>query len=457
MKDRTKAARDYCRQNRERFLKDLCDLVAVPSISTTASHSGYVREAADWLAARLRQLGFGEVAVMPTGGHPVVVGELTGPRNAPTVLLYGHYDVQPVDPVDLWSSEPFTAEVRGDHVYGRGTTDMKGQILAALHALEATCAQGDAPLTVRVAFEGEEEIGSPHFASFVEKHKDLLEADFCLNPDCGMLAEDVPTITYSLRGLAYLEIVITGPSKDLHSGVYGGTVHNPAEVLARLLGGLHDERGRVTLPGFYNAVRPLEDDERQELARLPAGEEQYLQQTGAPRLWGEEGYTPVERTGGRPSLDVNGMLSGFTGEGSKTVLPAKAMAKVSMRLVADQDPEQVQKQMERYLAVHTPETVRWELRSHAAAHPSITDRRLPAVAAMSRSLSAIWNKRPVYARSGGTVAVVSDLQRILGQESLLIGFSLPDDDMHSPNERLHLPTWHRGTEALAHFFLSLAD
>jgi acetylornithine deacetylase/succinyl-diaminopimelate desuccinylase-like protein len=305
--------------------------------------------------------------------------------------------------------------------------------------------------------EGEEEIGSPSLDTFMEQHKKLLACDLALNPDSGILSPDIPTITYALRGLVYFELRVFGPDHDLHSGVFGGVVHNPAQVLCELIAGMHDEQGRVTLPGFYDKVQALDDEERAELARLPLDEKYYLNQTGAPALWGEAGYTPVERTGARPTLEVNGLFSGFTGEGSKTVLPAYAMAKISTRLVPDQDPQEVHRQFLQYLEVHAPATIRWELNQLAGSKASMSDRYSPGVQAMSKAMETVWGKRPVFRREGGSVPVVIQFRKILGVESVNTGFAMPGDNMHGPNEKLHLPTLWRGVDALIHFFFNLGE
>ncbi len=452
-----KAALQFCRAERERFVADLRELIAIPSVSTDAARRGDVKRAAEWLAARLRAMGARGVEVIPTAGHPVVLGDIPAARSgAPTVLVYGHYDVQPVDPVAEWKTPPFDATVQGENLYGRGATDMKGPTCAALFAIEALVASGGVPVNLRFLLEGEEEVGSPHLEPVVTAHSERLAADVCLNPDAGMLGVDSPTITCGLRGLAYFELRVRGPKVDLHSGQFGGAVHNPAIVLAELIAGMHDAKGRITLPGFYDRVRPLGAEERAELARLPSGDADILAQSGAPALFGEEGYSAVERVGARPTLDVNGMLSGFTGEGSKTVLPATAMAKISTRLVPDQDPKEVKAQLEEYLKKKAPPTVAWELKDLAGTDAAITRRDSPAVAAMSRAMEAVWGKRPLFERAGGSIAVVAMLQKKLAMESLLMGCSLPDDAMHSPNEKLHLPTWHKCTEAFVRFFCYLA-
>ncbi len=453
---RTTALR-YAYDNNQKLLDELIDFLRIPSISTAPENKGDVRRAAEWIAAKLESIGMSGVEIHSTAGHPVVCAESnTAGPDAPKVLVYGHYDVQPAEPLELWRSGAFEPAVRGENLYARGASDMKGQIIAVVGALEAIVRTGNLPVNLRFLLEGEEEIGSPNLSAFISLHKDFLASDFALNVDTGILAADQPSITYALRGLAYFEIRITGPDHDLHSGLYGGIVHNPAQVLSELIAGMHDEQGRITLPGFYNKVRPLDDEERAELARLPLTEATYKGLTGVPALWdGESGYTAIERLGARPTLEVNGLLSGYTGEGSKTVLPGKAMAKISCRLVPDQDPNEVEQQLRQYIKTHAPETVTYELINHAGGRASISDRHSTSVEAMFKALETVWDKRPVFRREGGSVPVVGDFQELLGIETVNTGFGLPDDNYHSPNEKLHLPTWRRGTDTCIHFFFNL--
>jgi acetylornithine deacetylase/succinyl-diaminopimelate desuccinylase-like protein len=333
---------------------------------------------------------------------------------------------------------------------------MKGQVVATLKAVEAIVKNGELPCNIKFMIEGEEEIGSPNLLDFMEMHKELLAADFCLNPDAGMLGKELPSITYALRGLAYFEIHVTGPSHDLHSGLFGGAVRNPANTLMTLIAGMKDENGHITLPGFYDKVRAIDAEERAELAKLPVNEEFLLKQTGSPSLWGEKGYTPVEQIGARPTLDVNGMLSGFTGEGAKTVLPAKAMAKISMRLVPDQTPDEVYEQLVQYMEENAPDGVKWDIKVEHGGNPSISELGGVGVKAMSDAMSTVWGTPPLFKREGGSIPVVGDMQKALGIESVLTGFGLPDDRIHSPNEKQDLPTWYRGIDALIHFFYNLA-
>ncbi len=377
MMNREKAI-EYAHQNREKFLRELSEFIHIPSVSTNVENNTDIQKAAEWLVTHLRSLDCTNIQIFPTPKHPVVYGEwLKAGAEKPTVLIYGHYDVQPVDPIELWSSDPFDPAQRGDYLFGRGASDMKGQIIAATKAVELIKATGEFPVNLKFIFEGEEEIGSPNLEAFIIEHAKMLACDMALNPDSGMIAPDVPTIVYALRGLAYLEIRLYGQDHDLHSGLYGGIVENPANVLCQLVAGMKDKDNRVTLPGFYDRVREISEQERLELARLPLDEEYYLKGTGAKRLVGEKGYTWVELTGARPTLDVNGLLSGFTGEGSKTVLPRYAMAKVSMRLVPDQDPEEIRQSMISFIEAHLPDTMRYELLVHAGNPASITDLDTP--------------------------------------------------------------------------------
>ena len=449
---------EFAHKQRTRFLEELGELIAIPSISADPAYDRDIQRAAEWLSAKLKGLGFDKVQIVPTEGHPLVYGEyMKAGKDAAAMMVYGHYDVQPADPVELWESEPFKATIRGEGLYARGSSDMKGQVIASMAAVESVLQSGDSPVNIKYFIEGEEEVGSAGLDTAIRENKELFAADFALNPDAGMLSPELPTITYALRGLAYFEIRITGPSHDLHSGLYGGTVLNPANELARLIAGMHDEKGRITLPNFYDRVRDLDKEERKELASLPQDDAFYKQQTGTKELHGEEGYSSVERATGRPTLDVNGLLSGYTGEGSKTVLPANAMAKISCRLVADQGPDEVHQQLIQYLEENVRAGVDWEVNLLSKAVASISERNSKEVQAMKNALEAVWGVKPQYKREGGTIPVVGYLQDILGMESVLTGFGLPEDRMHSPNERLHLPTWEKGIDALIHFIYNLGD
>jgi len=450
-------ALNYAKQNRERFLNDLNEVLRIPSISMDPEYNNETLRTAQWIADYLKKLGMENIEIMPTenNGHPVVYGDYIKKPDAPIVLVYGHYDVQPPDPIELWETGPFEPEVRDDLLYGRGSSDMKGQVLSTFHAIESVMKSGELPVNLKFLIEGEEEIGSKNLEAFLKKHAEKFKADVSLNPDAGMMGEDMPTITYGLRGLAYMEVHVWGPKADLHSGLYGGAVHNPAQVLAELIAKMHDEKGRVTLPGFYDTVRPLSEQERADFARVPNDDKHYLEETGVPALWGEEGYSSAERTGARPTLEVNGLLSGWTGPGSKTVLPAKAMAKISCRLVADQDHDEVIELMKRFMQANAPKTIHWEVKDLTSSPFAIADLENPGVKAMHKAMETVWGIRPFYRREGGSIGAVAMLQQICGVESVLVGMGLPSDNVHSPNEHMHLPTWYKGIDSFIHFFYNL--
>jgi acetylornithine deacetylase/succinyl-diaminopimelate desuccinylase-like protein len=446
----------YANENLPKFKSELEDLVKIPSVSTDPNHNVDIRKTAEWLKSKLSILGFQNTKIIETDGHPAVYGSYQVDPNAKTVLIYGHYDVQPADPIDLWKTEPFEPVIKDQRLYGRGASDMKGQIIASLAAVESMLKSGGAPVNIKYIIEGEEEIGSPNLAKALAKNADLLRCDVILNPDAGMISPTSPTIVYGLRGLAYFEIIVRGPNRDLHSGMFGGIVQNPAIVLSKLISGMVDEDGVIQLPGYYDSVEDLSLDERSELSRLPIKDEDLKEQTGAKKLHGEKGYTSIERVGARPTLDVNGMLSGFTGKGSKTIIPAWAMAKVSMRLVPHQDPKVVHQQLVTYIQNNAPDTVDWEVIQHAGGPAAITNREHPGVKALSEALEEIWHQKPFFKREGGSIPVVTEMQQIIGTESVLSGFGLPGDNIHSPNESLHIPTWEKGILALILFFYNYA-
>jgi acetylornithine deacetylase/succinyl-diaminopimelate desuccinylase-like protein len=451
------AALTYAHDHKDDFLNDFLSFLKIPSISTLPENKKDVEAAAQWVASQLEKLSFNDVAIMPTSKHPVVYGSwMRAGSQAPTILVYGHYDVQPVDPIDLWQTDPFDPHIRDDSVFSRGASDMKGQIVAHLKAMESILQHGDLPVNIKYMIEGEEEIGSPSLIAFLEENGDLFKCDFCLNADSGMLDADTPSLTYALRGLAYFEIRLQGPSTDLHSGTFGGAVINPGNVLCNLIAGMKDQDYKVTLPGFYDHVRPLSKDERQDLAKLPQSEDWWMHQSGADPLDGETGYTSTERATARPTLDVNGLYSGFIGEGSKTVLPAKAMAKISMRLVPDQSPELVKQSLKTYLAEKVPAGITWELEDLSGCMPGIIDRNSDAVNAASRALESVWGKSPLFKREGGSVPVVGLIKEMLGVNSLMLGFGLPDDNLHAPNEKMYLPNFYRGIETFIRFMFEIA-
>ena len=440
------------RRDRDRHLAEFREYLSIPSISTLSEHKKDIQRCADWVGNQLKGIGFNKVEILATAGHPVVYGEWLNAPGKPTALVYGHYDVQPVDPLNEWVSPPFEPSVRGDNIYARGSSDMKAQGHAVLKALEAWLKSGGLPVNVKILFEGEEEIGSRSLEPFVEKNKGKLKCDFVLNCDSQILKADVPSLVYGLRGLAYFEVWVYGAKSDLHSGVFGGAVHNPAQVLCELISGMHDANGRVTLPGYYDKVRVLPQEERDELKRIPISDEAWQEMTGTKILYGEKGFTTVERSGARPTLEVNGLLSGFTGEGSKTVLPARAMAKISMRLVPEQDNRAVEDQLKEYLRRNAPQTVTWEVKKLSSAPAVLVGRNTPAMRAAASALQATFGVRPLFQLQGGSVPVVSMVKSTLGVDSVLLGFGLPDDNIHAPNEKQHLPTYYRGIETYIRFF-----
>lgn len=447
----------YAREQQAQFLQELVEFVGIPSVSTLSEHKGDMERAAEWVANQMRAVGLENVAIMPTAGHPVAYGEWLHAPDRPTVLIYGHYDVQPVDPLDEWLTPPFRATVHGDTMYGRGASDMKGNVHETLKALQSLQHNGGIPVNVKMLIEGEEEIGSMNLGAFIDQNKPLLQADLCVNADSGILAPELPSIVYGLRGLAYFELWVYGPAQDLHSGTFGGSIANPAQVLCELVAGMHDADGKITLPGFYDRVRALTDQDRSEYERLPINDEIWRAMTGVSALTGETGFTTLERTGARPTLEINGLLSGFTGEGAKTVLPAKAMAKISMRLVPFQDDMAIEGMLKKYVAAHAPDTVRWEVKKVTASAPGVLlDRESIGARAASQALRDTFGTEPVFIAQGGSVPIVTMIQEKLGMDSVLLGFGLPDDKIHGPNEKLHLPNYYRGIEAFIRFFENIA-
>jgi len=445
----------YYQMNYDHLHQELLELLRIPSVSAASDHKVDIKKAAEFLVNKLDALGFKNTKAYPTSCHPIIYSEHVTSPEKPTILLYGHYDVQPPDPLDQWETNPFEPQLRDDYLYARGASDMKGQIWAIICALEAILQTSDLPVNIKFLIEGEEEIGSPSLDTFLEEHKSMLACDLVLNPDAGMLAPDKPTIIYALRGLAYFELRLYGPAADLHSGVFGGVVDNPANILSKVIAGMHDEQGRVTLPGFYDTVRTISKEESDELSRLGMDEQFFKDITRVPALAGEEGFAPVERVGARPTLDVNGLYAGYIEKGAKTIIPAYAMAKISTRLVPDQDPNDIHESLKKYLENNVPETIRWELDLMSGAPAYITETQAPGVEHFKAALKATWGVEPLKKREGGSIPVATAMKEILGVDSIITGFGLPDDQIHSPNERLHLPTHKKGIEALIRFFVSL--
>ncbi len=453
------AALTYARELRQRFLDSLMELLHIPSVSMEPEHEPDMRRAADWLAEYVRQMGMSPVEMPVTEGYPVVYGEWLGAgEDAPTLLAYGHYDVQPVDPIDEWHTPPFEPTVQGEDLFCRGASDDKGQLFAVLAAAEAYLkTEGRLPINLKVMLEGEEELASPHMAAFVGRHRQRLAADAILICDEALLDPQTPLIMYGTRGNLYVEVKVRGPAHDLHSGTFGGAVDNPFNVLVRLLAQLQDpETRRIKVPGFYDRVRPLDGTERALLAQVPVDDEIARHLTGVPVLAGEEGYTTIERTSVRPTFEIHGLPGGFTGPGKKTVIPARASAKVSMRLVPDQDPHEIAPRFEAYLRAMAPPTVELTVHILGASRPTVIDYQAPAIQAVARAFERGFGASPVYMRGGGSLPTIADFQDTLGAPIVLIGFGLPDDNIHAPNEKLHLPNFHRGIETLVHYFSILS-
>jgi acetylornithine deacetylase/succinyl-diaminopimelate desuccinylase-like protein len=448
---------DHIQTNRDRYVAELKQYLAIPSVSALPGHAADVRRCAEWTADEMRRTGLENVRLIETPGHPIVYGDWLHAESAPTVLFYGHYDVQPVDPIEQWESPPFEATERDGELYARGAADDKGQVFMHLKAIEAHLSQTSRlPVNIKLVIEGEEEVGSTHLDDFIRGHKADLAADVVVISDSAMFDRGVPSICYALRGLAYFQIDLRGTASDLHSGVFGGAVANPAMVLAQVLAQMKDRSGRVKIPGFYDDVRPLTEEERAAWRALPFNERKYRRDLGAPKLAGEPGYTVLERVWGRPTFEVNGLLSGFTGEGAKTVIPAVAMAKVSMRLVPDQDPDRIGDLFDAYLRKVVPKTVELTLTRMHGGKPWITGYDNVFVQAAGRAIEQGFGKAPVFCREGGSIPVVSTFKDELGVPAVLFGVGLPDENAHAPNERLDLSNFQNGVLAAAVLYDEIA-
>ena len=444
---------DFINTHRDRYIDELKAFLAIPSISALPEHAKDVRACAEWTVAEMTRIGLQQVRLIETPGHPVVYGEWLGAEGAPTILFYGHYDVQPVDPLELWESPPFEATVRDGELYARGSADDKGQVFMHFKAIEAHLKQnGRLPVNMKIILEGEEEVGSSHLDDFIREHKSELGADVVVISDSPMFDRGIPSICYGLRGLAYFQIDLRGTKSDLHSGSFGGAVANPAMVLAQVLAQMKDRGGRIKIPGFYDDVRELREEERAEFKKLPFNETRYRKELGAPKLFGESGYTTLERVWGRPTFEVNGLLAGFTGDGAKTVIPAVSMAKVSMRLVPDQDPDKIAGLFEDYVRKVAPKTVELKVTRMHGGKPWMTEFDNPYVQAAGRAIEKGFGKAPVYNREGGSIPVVATFQEILGLPSVLFGIGLPDENAHAPNEKLDLGNFQGGVIASAYLY-----
>jgi acetylornithine deacetylase/succinyl-diaminopimelate desuccinylase-like protein len=443
----------YFTANRGRIEKELFDFLRIPSVSARSEHDGDTARAAEWLAASMRAAGL-TTEILPTGGHPVVLGEWRGAGGGrPTVLVYGHYDVQPAEPLDLWTTPPFEPAVRDGKLFARGAVDDKGQLFLHVKAIEAHLVVRDTlPINVIVLAEGEEEVGSDHLGPFVQQHAERLKCDAVIISDSSMFAPGLPSILGSLRGLAYFQIDVEGPARDLHSGGYGGAVVNPATALARIIATFHDDKGHVAIDGFYDRVQAISAETRRGYAALPFDEKVFRAEVGAPALGGEHGFTILEQLWARPTCEINGLLSGYTGEGAKTVLPAKAMAKVSCRLVPDQDPHEIGQLMRAHVARVAPAGVTVTVQELHGGRPWRATPKGPVFEAARRALTAAFRREPVITGEGGSIPVVDDFARILGVPVLLLGFGLPGENAHAPDEWMSVENFELGMRAIATFW-----
>ncbi len=447
-----KKSLDYALQNRERFVEELFGLLRIPSISPGDAHRPDMDACAAWLREALLKAGADKAEVMQTDGNPVVWGEKIVDPSKPTILIYGHYDVMPPEPLDEWRTDPFEPVVKDGRIWCRGANDDKGQLFMHAKAFESMAATGTLPCNVRFMLEGEEEIGSRSLEKWCTENKHLLKADIILVSDTSMIAWDVPSITCGLRGLCYMEMEVVGPAHDLHSGLYGGAVANPGNVLSRIISQLVDDKGHITVPGFYDKVRDLSVEERKALNSAPFSEENYKKGISVDALEGEAGYTTPERTGVRPSLDVNGIWGGFTSEGTKTIIPARASAKISMRLVPHQDFREIAGLFEKHIRTLAPASVKVNVKFLHGGVPYVCPTDLPAYKAAERAVEATFGKKPLPFYSGGSIPIISTFERILGLKSVLLGFGLDRDAIHSPNESYGLDNFHRGIDTIIHFF-----
>ncbi|RTQ53442.1 dipeptidase [Hymenobacter gummosus] len=442
----------FLTENQDRFLSELLEWLRIPSVSADPKFHGDVLKAAEYLKMRLEEVGLDNVELCPTAGNPIVYGEKLIDPKLPTVLVYGHYDVQPADPYELWTSGPFDPVIKDGKIYARGACDDKGQVYMHVKAFEVLNQQGGVPCNVKVMIEGEEEVGSNNLGIFVGANKEKLKADVVLLSDTGIIANDTPSIEVGLRGLSYHEVEVTGPNRDLHSGLYGGAVHNPINALCKMIASLHDENGHITIPGFYDKVDVLTDEERTELNKAPYNEEEYKQSIGLPATYGEKGYTTIERTSIRPTLDVNGIWGGYTGEGAKTVIASKAYAKISMRLVPHQTSEEISQLFQQHFTSIAPEGVTVVVKPHHGGEPVVTPTDSVAYKAAAQALEDTFGKKPIPTRGGGSIPIVAMFKTELGVDSVLLGFGLDSDAIHSPNEHYGVFNFMKGIETIPLFY-----
>ncbi|HSE49875.1 MAG TPA: dipeptidase [Terriglobales bacterium] len=454
-------ALDFAHQNQERFLNELKDLLRIPSVSTAPEHKQDVQRAAQFVADELKRIGMESVEIIPTKGHPLVYAEWLHAAGKPTVLCYAHYDVQPAEPLDEWHSPPFEPTIRNNNLYARGAVDDKGQLWMQVKALEALFREGNGrlPINVKILIEGEEEVGGESIAEYVRKQKARLKADFALVTDTELFAPDLPTLCVGLRGLVYTEVEAQGAKTDLHSGMYGGAAPNPLIALSNIIARLKDEKsGKILIPGFYKGVKKPSADELKAWKRLPFNEEHYRKtEVGSPALTGEKEFSVLYRTWARPTLEVHGMPGGFTAPGAKTVIPARAAAKISMRLVPDQDPDDVLKRFTAYVKRLTPKGITISIKVHSKGEAIVVGTDNEYVKAAKDAMHDVFKKDTVFIRSGGSIPIVADFENVLKIPSIMMGMGLPDDNLHAPNEKFHIPNFYRGIDSLIRFFQRLAQ
>jgi acetylornithine deacetylase/succinyl-diaminopimelate desuccinylase-like protein len=448
----------YINKNYDSYVSQLTEFLKIKSISTSPENKGDMQTCAKFVADKLKEAGINKVQIFKTEGHPIVYGEWLGAPGKPTVLVYGHYDVQPVDPIDLWNSPPFEPVIKDGKIFARGATDDKGQLFVHIKSVEAYFKSvGSLPLNIKFLIEGEEEIGSPHLEPFIKANKDLLKCDSVLISDTSLFAPGQPTITYGLRGLSYLEVEVTGPNRDLHSGSYGGSVANPINVLASMISKLHDKNGRITIPGFYDDVLQLTKQERANFKKLTFSEKKYAADLKVAELAGEKGFTTLERVWARPTLDCNGIFGGFTGAGAKTIIPSKATAKISMRLVPNQEPKKAAKLFESYFKKLAPKSVKVKVTDLHGGFPVLTPLNHKATIAASKAMESAFGKKTVYMREGGSIPVVATFGKILKAPTVLMGLGLNSENLHSPNEHFNLKHFHLGIKSSAYFLNFFAE
>jgi acetylornithine deacetylase/succinyl-diaminopimelate desuccinylase-like protein len=444
--------KEYIHSNQQRYLDELFDLLRIPSVSADSRHNGDVRKAAEFLADKLKAAGVDAVEICETPGHPIVYAHKTIDPKLPTVLVYGHYDVQPPDPLNLWTSPPFEPVIKDDKIYARGSCDDKGQVYMHVKAFEAMMKHNALTCNIKFMIEGEEEVGSEHLATFVKDNKEKLKADVILVSDTAIISLDTPSITVGLRGLSYMEVEVTGPNRDLHSGVYGGAVANPINTLSKMIASLHDENGRVTIPGFYDKVAEMTAAYREEMNKAPFSLDNYKKDLSIDEVHGEKGYTTIERTGIRPTLDCNGIWGGYTGEGAKTVLPSKAYAKISMRLVPDQDNNEITELFTKHFLSIAPKSVKVKVTALHGGQAAVTPTDSKAFKAASDAFEEVWGKRPIPTRDGGSIPIVALFKKELGLDTVLMGFGLDSDAIHSPNEHYGVKNFMLGIETITSFY-----